>query len=70
MPQVKCAVSNCEYYAEGNRCNADMIMIEIDKHADKTFDAEFAGEGFDSDHQDVAKNASTTCCHTFKPKKG
>lgn len=68
MPQVKCSVSNCEYWAEGNRCHADMIMIDIDKHANAEFDTEFAGESFDSDHQDEAKESSKTCCHTFKPK--
>lgn len=68
MTEVKCSVSNCAYYKEGNRCGADLIMIEIDKHAAKTFDAEFAGESFDSGHQDQAWTSRATCCHTFKPK--
>ncbi len=44
-------------------------MIEIDQHANANYNAEFAGEGFDSEHQDVADKSSSTCCHTFKPKK-
>jgi len=68
MPQVKCSVSNCQYWAEDNRCHAELIMIEIDEHARATFDTEFAGESFDSDHQDTASQSSKTCCHTFKPK--
>lgn len=43
-------------------------MIEVDQHADARFTEEFAGESFDSEHQDVASEASATCCHTFRPK--
>jgi hypothetical protein len=69
LTQVKCSVSNCAYYKEGNNCGADLIMIEVDKHANMNYDAEFAGEGFDTEHKDKAEASSTTCCHTFKPKK-
>ncbi|HZG84670.1 DUF1540 domain-containing protein [Paenibacillus sp.] len=68
MTQVKCSVSNCVFNKEGNNCGADLIMVDIDKHARMNYDAEFAGESFDSDHQDAAKSSSSTCCHTFKPK--
>lgn len=70
MPDVKCSVSNCGYWGEGNSCQADMIMVEIDAHANANFKEEFAGEyGYDSAHKDRAKNSSETCCHTFKPKQ-
>ncbi|MEO3947421.1 DUF1540 domain-containing protein [Gorillibacterium sp. CAU 1737] len=69
-PIVKCSVANCQYWGQGNNCQADAIMIEIDQHADAKFDAEFAGESFDSEHKDHAANSANTCCHTFKPKKG
>ncbi|MDF2714665.1 MAG: hypothetical protein K0R28_1590 [Paenibacillus sp.] len=67
-PLVKCSVSNCSFWGENNNCNADAIMIEIDSHAKAKFDEEFAGESFDSDHQDRAPTSSATCCHTFKQK--
>lgn len=68
-PEVKCSVSNCTYWAQGNNCSAEMIMVEIDSHAKANFNAEFAGEyGYDSKHKDVASTSSATCCHTFKPK--
>ncbi len=67
-PIVKCSVSNCTFWGEQNQCRADSIMIEIDSHASAKFNAEFAGEGFDTEHQDVADKSSSTCCHTFKPK--
>lgn len=68
MPQVKCSVSNCSYWAEGNQCVADLIMIEVDKHSKAKFQEEFAGESFDSEHRDQAVDAAGTCCHTFEPR--
>jgi hypothetical protein len=69
MPQVKCSVSDCKHWAEGNNCAADLIMIEIDKHARAKFKEEFAGESFDTDHTDTAATPEKTCCHTFEPKQ-
>lgn len=70
MPQVKCSVANCEYWAQGNLCSADEIMVEIDSHASANkMKEEFAGEyGQNTDHQDHASKSSETCCQTFKPK--
>ncbi|WJH33049.1 DUF1540 domain-containing protein [Paenibacillus sp. CC-CFT747] len=68
-PYVKCSVANCTYWGEGNNCKADAIMIDIDKHSQAQYNEEFAGESFDTDHQDHASSASVTCCHTFEPKK-
>ncbi|MDF2661824.1 MAG: hypothetical protein K0Q94_4615 [Paenibacillus sp.] len=67
-PLVKCSVSNCAFWGENNNCKADAIMIDIDSHAGAKFNEEFAGESFDSEHQDSAPTSSATCCHTFKPK--
>jgi hypothetical protein len=69
MPDVKCSVSNCSYWGQGNNCQADVIMIEVDEHANANFNAEFAGESFDSNHKDKAGNTANTCCHTFEAKK-
>ncbi|MBD0379130.1 DUF1540 domain-containing protein [Paenibacillus sedimenti] len=69
MPDVKCAVADCEYWAQGNNCSAGTIMIEVDQHANANYNVEFAGESFDTEHQDTAKKAASTCCHTFEPKK-
>jgi hypothetical protein len=68
MPQgVKCSVANCTYWASGNRCDADQIMIDVDSHATVDYKAEFA-EGLGTQHRDLAKAAAATCCHTFKSK--
>jgi len=68
-PEVKCSVSDCHYWKEGNNCAADLIMIEIDKHANAQFKEEYAGESFSSGHKDAAGEAAKTCCHTFRPKR-
>ncbi|WP_232700121.1 DUF1540 domain-containing protein [Brevibacillus daliensis] len=69
MPEVKCSVSNCTYWGQGNNCVAKAIMVEIDAHAKAKYNAEFAGEiAYDTSHQDQATTSRETCCHTFKPK--
>ncbi|ANE47336.1 hypothetical protein SY83_14855 [Paenibacillus swuensis] len=67
-PVVKCSVSNCNFWGQGNNCQADAIMIDIDAHSRMNYNEEFAGESFDSDHKDEVKTSSATCCHTFRPK--
>ena len=68
LTEVRCSVADCAYYKEGNLCGAEKIMIEIDKHAAKSYDAEFGEESFSSEHQDAAQTSAATCCQTFKPK--
>lgn len=68
MPDVKCSVANCEYWAQGNNCAAKSIMIEVDQHANADFSTEFAEADFNG-HKDKASGVRNTCCHTFEPKK-
>ncbi|ALS27319.1 DUF1540 domain-containing protein [Paenibacillus cisolokensis] len=66
MPKgVLCTVANCTFWGEGNKCNADSILIDLDKHASENYDSEFAKEL----HQEIAEESSATCCHTFRPKR-
>ncbi|WP_257345983.1 DUF1540 domain-containing protein [Pseudalkalibacillus decolorationis] len=69
MPTVKCNVSNCTYWAEGNNCHADAILVEIDGHANEEYnmssDGDLLGE---ASHKDKAEDVAQTCCHTFRPK--
>ncbi|AMA73799.1 MULTISPECIES: DUF1540 domain-containing protein [Aneurinibacillus] len=70
MPQgVKCSVSNCTYWGQGNNCVAEAIMVDIDRHADTNYKEEIGEIGISSDRQEVAQYSSETCCHTFKPKQ-
>ncbi|KPV45271.1 DUF1540 domain-containing protein [Alicyclobacillus ferrooxydans] len=65
--EVKCSVSNCEYWAEGNDCVASSILVSIDEHANANLKEEFGLLG--GAHKDTAQNSAQTCCHTFKSRK-
>jgi hypothetical protein len=69
MPIVKCNVSNCTYWDEGNNCVAESILVEIDKHANHSYD--MSGDGSllgEAAHKDHAHATAETCCHTFEAK--
>lgn len=69
MPIVKCNVSNCEYWADGNQCAADAILVEIDSHASNDYQMTATGGLIGmAAHMDEAQEAAETCCHTFEPK--
>jgi hypothetical protein len=69
MPEVKCSVANCEYWATNNNCTAKSILIDVDQHANADFSSEFAGEDGHTNHKDNASSVRNTCCHTFEPRK-
>ncbi|QKG84908.1 DUF1540 domain-containing protein [Kroppenstedtia pulmonis] len=69
MPVVKCSVANCFFWDEGNECNADAIMVDVDRNTNRKYDEEIGGEFVSSDQQEYsARISADTCCHTFKPK--
>ncbi|MDP4096966.1 DUF1540 domain-containing protein [Paenibacillus sp. P96] len=68
-PAVRCSVSNCHYWDQNNICKADVIMIDIDRHAGRELHEEYAGETFSTSERDYAETSAATCCHTFTPKK-
>jgi hypothetical protein len=71
MPQtvVKCNVSNCEYWGDGNNCTAEAILVEIDPHADHDYEMDVDGTLHgNAQHKDAAKDIANTCCHTFRAK--
>lgn len=71
MPQgVKCSVSNCSFWNQGNNCTANAIMVDIDQNAHVNYQEEFGDIGVSTDRKERAKDSSGTCCHTFKPKNG
>ena len=69
MPEVRCSVSNCEYWAKGGACVADSILVEIDAHANRNFATEFGDDLGENVHRDHAANSAATMCQTFKQKK-
>ncbi|SDD18324.1 protein of unknown function [Paenibacillus sp. UNCCL117] len=64
-PMVKCSIANCEYWEQGNNCSAEVIMIEVNAHADKSEPQTRHGQAYDSEHRDEAEGVADTCCHTF-----
>ncbi|HEU5138777.1 MAG TPA: DUF1540 domain-containing protein [Bacillales bacterium] len=67
MPIVKCNVSNCMFWGEGNNCEADSILVEIDAHAENDFQMNDGALIGVADHIDEADDSAETCCHTFQP---
>ncbi|MCF6137934.1 DUF1540 domain-containing protein [Pseudalkalibacillus berkeleyi] len=69
MPTVKCNVANCVYWGEGNNCQADSILVEVDQHANEDYDMSASGNLIeDALHKDQARHNAETCCHTFRSK--
>ncbi|WP_159881900.1 DUF1540 domain-containing protein [Paenibacillus puerhi] len=67
-PMVKCSIANCEYWEQGNNCNAEVIMIEVNAHANKPEPQAEHGQSYDTRHRDSASNVTDTCCHTFSER--
>lgn len=65
--EVSCSISNCTFYGEGNICQAEKIMVDLDRHS--SYDVEFGEELGYKDHIDKAAKSAQTCCRTFKPKE-
>jgi hypothetical protein len=68
MPIVKCNVSNCSFWGEGNNCQADSILVEVDDHANNDVQGVGGMVTNSALHEDVAQAPAETCCHTFKAK--
>ena len=42
--EVNCTVANCVFHVQGNICGADKIQVDMDYHANKNSNTEFATE--------------------------
>lgn len=61
---VKCEVNSCYYWASGDKCHAEEILVNYtNRPSMKASDVEFGlmGEG--------KASTDNTCCETFRPKK-
>lgn len=73
MPQLEvyCTVSNCHYWADGNHCTAEKILITTDGIGRMYPEATDVGSTQDIVRQHGHTEARTcmeTCCKTFTPK--
>ncbi|HDR4421053.1 TPA: DUF1540 domain-containing protein [Bacillus cereus] len=70
MPEVKCSVSNCSFWGQGNFCQASAIIVQPDAQEtgsnanDSYTSAVLTNETLESS----VTTSVETCCHTFKPK--
>jgi len=75
VPEVLCTVSNCAYWAEGNRCVAEAILVIADEAVSRMRqdDQEVGeigqpGQAAQLGHT-PARVSKETCCYTFRPKE-
>ncbi|HEY8417801.1 MAG TPA: DUF1540 domain-containing protein [Limnochordales bacterium] len=75
MPEVLCTVNNCAYWAEGNRCVAETILVIADeavarmrKDDQEIGEIGQAGQAAQLGHT-PARVSKETCCYTFRPRE-
>ncbi len=73
MPQVqvRCTVDNCYYWAEGNYCNADSILITSTDAAAKHSDSlqnQAMSALVNQIGETPAHHSVETACQTFRPR--
>ncbi|MCR4397518.1 MAG: DUF1540 domain-containing protein [Firmicutes bacterium] len=64
---IRCSVSNCHYWADGNYCSAEQIVVTSDRMGDTTphtFNALEASQF----PRTPAGSSMETCCKTFVTK--
>jgi hypothetical protein len=61
---VHSTVSNCEYWADGNRGHAGQILVT---HSSPTLSADNHGKDADRLRQTPVGGVEETCCYTFEP---
>ncbi|AIW86847.1 DUF1540 domain-containing protein [Bacillus mycoides] len=70
MPEVKCSVSNCSFWGQGNLCQASAIVVQPDaQEAGQIENSSYTNATLTNETLESSVTTSVeTCCHTFKPK--
>ncbi|MGG0645790.1 DUF1540 domain-containing protein [Bacillus mycoides] len=70
MPEVKCSVSNCSFWGQGNLCQASAIVVQPDaQEASQIENSSYTNATLTNETLESSVTTSVeTCCHTFKPK--
>lgn len=70
MPEVKCSVSNCSFWGQGNFCQASAIVVQPDaQEAGQIENSSYTNATLTNETLENSVTTSVeTCCHTFKPK--
>ncbi len=66
MPDIRCTVSNCEYWRENNWCGARQILVTSGKPNVENHH----GEGAEHTAQTPVKVAEDSYCYTFEAEEG
>jgi len=64
--EVYCTVNNCRYWEQGNRCQADRILVVSDARASEGPESISSLEASTLDATPTGTCAET-CCRTFAP---
>ncbi|QWG49062.1 DUF1540 domain-containing protein [Bacillus mycoides] len=69
MPEVKCSVSNCSFWGQGNLCQASAIVVQPDaQEAGQIENSSYTNATLTNETLESSVTTSVeTCCHTFKP---
>lgn len=70
--EVYCTIDNCQWWADGNKCHASVILITHDAIGNKypeEIDADDVYQIVAESGETPAEDCMETCCKTFTPKK-
>ncbi len=62
--EVKCSVNNCHYWAEGNECHAEQIVV-TSNHVGGANPSRYDTGTITSSLKTPTNNSIETCCKTF-----
>ena len=65
--RIKCSVNNCEYWKNGNVCDASSICVSAGQDANNAFTASTGAIQSFTTHT-PSDCSCNTFCSTFKPK--
>ncbi|HGE5782294.1 MULTISPECIES: DUF1540 domain-containing protein [Bacillus] len=69
MPEVRCSVSNCSFWGQGNFCQANSIFVQPDDQNTNQSNESYTNSALtDETLESSASTSVETCCQTFRPK--
>lgn len=69
MQQIRCNVSNCNFYGEGNYCQASEIIVQASPYSyDEQVNNEYTSAILNGEVQTSAGQSVETFCQTFRSR--
>jgi len=66
--QIGCIVGDCYYFAKGNKCTADNILVTTEAFSENANEADIGFEMAGELSPQEAGSSSKTSCLTYKPR--